>query len=999
MNDILFPELHNGDLIPADAVLLSTSEPLGTCHIDTHGLDGESNLKIRQCVSLTSRIETDEEIDKLKMSVEYKKERYLYKFIGKATVGGESVSLGPAQLLLRGAGLRNTEWVLAMVIGVGHQTKQLMNAVTPIPPKRSNYDKFVNKLILLMIIAIIAISLLSAFLGTFFRYREETHWYLNKFEHDYAEIFLKYLLQYLVIFHNMVPISMIATLELVRFFQSYFINYDRNISSKSAMNTVVKNSNMSEMLGGVKFIFSDKTGTLTKNKLTFKKSFAFGSVLDIERDDIENASNETKSLLEAISMCHTLIPHKKQDDEIMYFAGSNDEKALVEGAAKLGYVFVDRREDCIETKCHGEQPKTVHVLDIIEYSSERRRMSVIVQFPNKEKKLIMKGADSAVLKRLKENGEAWLGALDCVKEFASAGLRTMCYASRNISDEEYRTWKTFWEEATSSITDRDVKIKEAAKMVECDLIILGVTGVEDELQENVKESVKILLAANMNLWILTGDRHENAVNTVKLAGVIKDSAPFIELIATDEETAIETLEENLKTLQKLNVLESQNEIGLLVNGFSLGFCCLPKTAASFVKLCLACKTVICFRVDPLQKAELIRLVGKETGLTTLAIGDGANDVPMIQTADIGVGLNKDEEDTVDVKGKEASCAADFSIEEFQFLPRLLLVHGSWNSLRVSKLVFYSFYKSAVFYLCIFWHCLASHFSATIVFDRITIPMYNVVFTVTPPLVMSLFDRFCNANFLVESPKIYHYIRSGEHKSLRMFFMWSLVAIYHSLVTYLVPVLIMGDTVQWSSGEASESAVTSSIIFSVLLATVCLKAGLETTAWTFLTVVSIFGSFIIWIAFILLFSLLVRYILPSSLAGVHDYLFTNLNIPFLLILTIVVALGPDIIYKSCARTIFASEHELGIELFNKGDKEDGILSIAEKHLKHSVLINVIRNKRKSCHVEDLSGGFVYSETDKQGVCREEEYVRAYTMSRRRSIRSKRNCQKEKYLNTV
>ena len=165
---IFLAELHNGDLIPADAVLLSTSEPLGTCHIDTHELDGESNLKIRQCVSLTSRIETDEDIEKLKMSVEYKKERYLYLFVGKVTVGDKSVSLGPAQLLLRGAGLRNTEWVLAMVIGVGHQTKQLMNAITPIPPKRSTYDKFVNKLIFLMICAIALISLISAFLGTLF---------------------------------------------------------------------------------------------------------------------------------------------------------------------------------------------------------------------------------------------------------------------------------------------------------------------------------------------------------------------------------------------------------------------------------------------------------------------------------------------------------------------------------------------------------------------------------------------------------------------------------------------------------------------------------------------------------------------------------------------------------------------------------------------------------------------------------------------------------------
>ena len=994
---LFFAELDNGDLIPADAVIISTSEPLGTCHIDTHELDGESNLKIRQCISLTSRIETDEDIEKLQMSIEFKKERNLYNFVGKATVGDKSIPIGPAQLLLRGAGLRNTEWVLAMVVGVGHQTKQLMNAVTPIPPKRSNYDNFVNKLILLMVSAIAVISLISALLGTLFRYKEETHWYLNKFEDDYSSIFLKYFLQYLVIFHNMVPISMIATLELVRFFQSYFINNDRSLSSKYSNNTVVRNSNMNEMLGGVKFIFSDKTGTLTKNILTFKKCFAFGSYLDIEKDNIEDASSELMRLLESISICHTLIPHKKQNDEILYFSGSNDEKALVEGAARLGFGFLDRKKDCIEITCPGEECRTIEILHIIEYSSERRRMSVIVQYPNKDKMVIMKGADSAVFKRLNGDKEDMLSALECVEKFASSGLRTMCYAYRNIAIEEYVNWKEVWDEATSSVIERDVKIKEAASMIECDLILLGVTGVEDQLQDNVNESVKSLLGASMNLWILTGDRHENAVNTVKLAGLIQESAPLIELIATTEEKAIETVEENLKTLQNLNLLESQNEIGLLIDGSTLNFCCLSNIAAKFVRLCLACRTVICFRVDPLQKAELIKLVKKETGLTTLAIGDGANDVPMIQTADIGVGLYRGEENVIDVKGKEASCAADFSIEEFQFLPRLLLVHGTWNSLRVSKLVFYSFYKSAVFYLCIFWHCLASHFSATIVFDRSTIPMYNLVFTVTPPLVMSLFDRFCNADFLVESPQIYKYIRSGEHISLRMFFLWAAVAIYHSLVTYLVPVLLLGDSVQWSSGGSSESAVTSSIIYSVLLATVCLKAGLETSAWTVLTVLSVFGSFILWIVFILLYSILVRYFMPSSMDGVHQYLFTNINIPLILVLTVILALGPDLLYKSIARTIFASEYELGIELFNRGDTKDGIPSIAERHFKHSALKTVLGNKRKSRQVEDLCGGFVYADNSKHGVCGEEEYVRAYTMSRTKSRR--KSCQKEKSVNIV
>ena len=227
----------------------------------------------------------------------------------------------------------------------------------------------------------------------------------------------------------------------------------------------------------------------------------------------------------------------------------------------------------------------------------------------------------------------------------------------------------------------------------------------------------------------------------------------------------------------------------------------------------------------------------------------------------------------------------------------------------------------------------------------------------------------------------------------MFFLWAIVAIYHSLVTYMVPVFILGDSVHWVSGEASESTVTSCIIYSVLLATVCLKAGLETSAWTALTVLSIFGSFLLWTVSILLMGIFIPYISTSPLGGSYSYLFKNINIPFVLVLTIVIALGPDLLYKALARTLFATEFELGIKLFKRSDTKDGILSIAERHIKQSILASILGNRRKSRQAEELSGGFAYTNTDKQGVCGEEEYVRAYTLSRSKSTRSRKSCAKK------
>ena len=231
----------------------------------------------------------------------------------------------------------------------------------------------------------------------------------------------------------------------------------------------------------------------------------------------------------------------------------------------------------------------------------------------------------------------------------------------------------------------------------------------------------------------------------------------------------------------------------------------------------------------------------------------------------------------------------------------------------------------------------------------------------------------------------------------MFFLWTVVAVYHSLVTYLVPVLLLGDTAQWVSGHTAESAVTSSTIYSVLLATVSLKAGLETSAWTIFTILSIFGSFILWLIFIALYSILSGYIIPSTLTGAHHYLFTNINTPIIIILTVILALGPDLHYKTVARTVFASEHELGIQLFNSGDTKDGILAIAERKIKHTVLKTVLGNKRKSQQAEDHCGGFVYGDMELGGVCGEEEYVRAYSLSRTKSRR--KSSPKEKTVGTV
>ena len=146
-----------------------------------------------------------------------------------------------------------------------------------------------------------------------------------------------------------------------------------------------------------------------------------------------------------------------------------------------------------------------------------------------------------------------------------------------------------------------------------------------------------------------------------------------------------------------------------------------------------CEAVICCRVTPKQKADVVRLIKNSMNKITLAIGDGANDVNMIQEAHIGVGIYGQE-------GMRAVQASDFAIPEFQCLWKLLFVHGRWSYIRISELVLYFFYKNMVFTLPQFFFACLSAFGAQTVFDDFYITFYNMVFTAIPLVVRACVDQ-------------------------------------------------------------------------------------------------------------------------------------------------------------------------------------------------------------------------------------------------------------------
>ncbi|GBP79171.1 Phospholipid-transporting ATPase IA [Eumeta japonica] len=361
---------------------------------------------------------------------------------------------------------------------------------------------------------------------------------------------------------------------------------------------------------------------------------------------------------------------------------------------------------------------------------------------NGQIKLYCKGADTVIYPRLAPQGGQKYSevTLSHLEQFATEGLRTLVFAVADIADADYESWAGTYHKASIAINNREQKLEEAARLIEKNLRLLGATAIEDKLQEGVPEAIAALLRANMYVWVLTGDKQETAINIAHSARLIHPGMPLLILNEDSLDSTRETMSRH--TADFGENLRKQNEVALIVDGQTLKYAMGCDLKQEFLDLCISCKVVVCCRVSPIQKAEVVELVGSATGAVTLAIGDGANDVAMIQRASVGVGISG-------VEGLQAVCASDYSIAQFRFLLRLLLVHGAWNYSRISKLILYSFYKNICLYVIELWFAIYSAWSGQILFERWTIGFYNVIFTALPPFAIGLFDKLCSPEIMMK----------------------------------------------------------------------------------------------------------------------------------------------------------------------------------------------------------------------------------------------------------
>merc|ERR1719342_978696 len=442
-------------------------------------------------------------------------------------------------------------------------------------------------------------------------------------------------------------------------------------------------------------------------------------------------------------------------------------------------MFVARKPESVMINTHDDETEEYQVLTVIEFTSARKRMSIIVRTTSGEIKLFIKGADSVILERLgdsREQRKYYDETIQHLEEFARDGFRTLCLAVATLSESEYNNWNTKWKAASASLTDREGQIESVATLIETNLTLIGATAIEDKLQEKVPETIASLLEANIHVWMLTGDKQETAINIAKSCQLHTDNSDLFIINSTSPEDAKEDINEQLETLRKDNLIGKDNDITIVVDGKSLNYALLPDQRKDFIDLCTSCKAVVCCRVSPIQKADMVELLSKFTKTITLAIGDGANDVAMIQKASVGVGVSGNE-------GLQAVNSADFSIGQFSYLLRLLLVHGAWNYARISNVILYSFYKNITLYIIELWFAIYSYWSGQVIYERWSIGMYNVFFTFFPPLALGIFDKTCSAETREKNPALYLISQKSELYNIKRFWMFIGNALYHSVLLF------------------------------------------------------------------------------------------------------------------------------------------------------------------------------------------------------------------------
>ena len=563
----------------------------------------------------------------------------------------------------------------------------------------------------------------------------------------------------------------------------------------------------------------------------------------------------------ALALCHSVTPTTEDIDGhaiTSYQASSPDEIAIVRWTESVGIRVVhrDRHNIALQSVDNGRIVVRVRILDVFPFTSEGKRMGIVLQyFEGTESTsststelgeiwFYQKGADTVMSSIVAAND--WLD--EETANMAREGLRTLVVGRRKLSPQQYADFATSYKEASLSLESRDASMAAAIKThLEHNLELLGVTGVEDKLQENVKASLELLRNAGIKIWMLTGDKVETA-RCVAISSKLVSRTQHIHTI-----TALEKQVRTNPTFvsDTLSLLAATpGSTALLIDGDSLSYLLLNHRQA-FISLAVLLPAVIACRCSPTQKADVALLIRKHTKKRIACIGDGGNDVSMIQAADVGVGI-------VGKEGRQASLAADFSITQFHHLTKLLVWHGRNSYKRSAKLGQFVIHRGLVISIAQTVFSISAKFQPNALFRDWLLVGYATAYTQLPVFSLVL-DRDVDEEVTNLYPELYKELTPGTSLSYRTFFMWLFVSIYQGCVIQLLTQLLvsMPRNLPVTSTIPDPSNINATITiaegkmtavsFSALVINELVMVAMEVTTWHWIMMTCIAATFVIYVS--------------------------------------------------------------------------------------------------------------------------------------------------------
>ena len=851
--------VHKDQRVPADLVLLKTHEATGTVFIRTDQLDGEIDWKLRLAMPITQNTGQDGDLFQMEATVfaeaPHKDIHYFvgtFSYTDAATGAGRCVPLN----------VENTMWMntvvasgtaYGLVVNTGTETRAAMNTSVP-KTKDGITDQELNTMSKILCFQLVLLALAMVTLKGF------------------QGVWLVYFIRFIVLFSTIIPLSLRVNLDMGKSVCSSQIVQDKEIEG-----TIVRTSTIPEELGRVQYLLTDKTGTLTMNDMEMKRihlgTMGFGQesvaelrgyVAAVMGRDQKSATPEMGGssrgkrdidhrifvFTVALAVCHNVTPITEEaggGGRRSYQASSPDEIAIVKWTELLDVSLVERDRTSMKLRAGGKDLQ-FRILHLFPFSSETKRMGIVVQsVETGEVVFYEKGADVKMAPIVQRND--WLEE-EC-NTMGREGLRTLVIGRKRLTSEQYALFQKEYEAASVAVHGRNEAMQDViGRCLESDLELLGITGVEDKLQEQVRTTLETLRHAGIKIWMLTGDKVETAKCIATSSRLFSRNQMIYEIQGVEDTDEAErhldallgdnvsAVSENVIGLRRADseVLPTHNRSAqgtsgrvLVIDGASLQMYMEDRElAAYFFKVACALPAVVCCRCTPTQKAEVARQIQRHTRKRVACIGDGGNDVSMIQAANVGIGI-------VGKEGRQASLAADFSINQFRYLTRLFLWHGRNSYKRTAKVSQFVIHRGFVIAIMQAVFSAILYFSPIALYQGILAVGYTTMFTMAPVFSLVL-DLDVTPDVALLYPELYADLTKGRELNYKTFFKWLMISTYQGGILMILALWLF----------EREFIHIVSITFTSLILNELLMIALEVHTWHWLMLAAEVTSLLLYV---------------------------------------------------------------------------------------------------------------------------------------------------------